>query len=526
VRAQSTDSTAGKLANIPSRLLTRIQSKTASLNQQLTSQTQKYLQQMSQQEQQLQKKMSGVDSNGAKSLFANSAQHYAMLSNRLKNDTGSQSMKLSGPYHAYTDSLRGALAFLRQNPQLIQGSTPATTPTLPGVSALPGATTLQSASSSLTGSTNGISSAVQNTSSKLTSATTAAISPKAHAVQAQLQKATSQLQALQAKMQDAAIIQQYIQQRQARIQQYLSKYSNLPSGVTNTFNGYNTKAAYYTQQVNSYKDMLDDPDKMFTTALAVLNKVPAFSNFMKSHSMLSSLSPGGGSAPTSNAAQAGQGLPSRDQVLSGIQGQMGKGGPSASSLSQQSTGSAMGMVSSMESKLSGLGSGGGNMTMPTNPQKTQPFLHRLEFGINLQSTPSSYFFPATTDIGVSLGYKLNDHNRIGIGASYKIGWGGDISHVQVSSQGVSLRSFIDIQVKNSWFASGGMEYNYQPAVYSLHLFRDLANWEPSGLIGVSKIISLKAKVVSSTKLSFLWDFLSYYQVPKPQPFIFRVGYTF
>ena len=548
-RAQQADSAVGKLAN-PSRLFSRIQAKTASLDQQLTSQTQKYIQRMTRQEAQMQKQLTKVDSNGAKQLFAGSGQRYATLSQRLRQDTGSKSMLISGKYQPYTDSLRGTLAFLQQNPQLISAgsTTPVSTATsaassvnaipgasaIPGVSAIPGASAVQSMAK-----IPGIGSL---TSAGATSA----------AAQANLQKAITQLQALQAKMQDAALIQQYMQQRQAQIQQYLSKYTQLPSGITNTFNGYKAQAAYYQQQVSAYQDILNDPGKMFQTALTVLNKVPAFSGFMQRHSALSGLMPeGSGPMTATDPTQPGQGLPGRTQVLAGLQSQLGKEGPTAESLAQKSTGSAManqgaagggglgqlGAIGSLFSGGGGSGSiGNGGSTGGTtsagmgspqlNPQKTQSFLHRLEFGVNLQSASSSYFFPATTDIGLSLGYKLNDKNRVGIGASYKIGWAGDIQHIQVSSQGASIRSFLDISIGGTWFASGGLEYNYQPPEYTLHMLRDLANWEPAGLVGISKVLSMKSGIVKNTKLQLLWNFLSYYQVPTTQAFIFRVGYSF
>jgi hypothetical protein len=496
---QTSDSLTSKLANFPARLLSKIQAKTASLDRQLSSQTQKYVQRMTSQEARLKEQLaaggSTADSNGAKQLFAGSDQRYAVLSQRLRQDTGSKSMLISGVYQPYTDSLRGTLAFLQQHPQLLGGSGLGT----PSVGAVTGVT---------------------------------AVSAK---TQAQLQKAVSQLQALQAKMQDAALLQQFMQQRQAQIQQYLSKYTQLPAGISNTFNGYKAQAAYYSQQVAAYKEMLNDPDKLFQTALTLLNKVPAFSGFMQRHSALAALMPGGsGPATGTDPAKPGQGLPGRDEVLAGLQGQLGKNGPTAESVAQKSTGSAMGAISGVQNKLSGIaglfdGDGGGGTNMgnpPLNPQKTKSFLHRLEFGLNLQSSPSSYFFPATTDIGVSLGYKLNGKNRIGIGASYKIGWSGDISHVQVSSQGASLRSFLDISVGGTWFVSGGLEYTYQPPVYTLHMLRDLANWEPAGLVGLTKVLSMKSKIVKNTKLQVLWNFLSYYEIPNTQPFIFRVGYTF
>jgi exonuclease VII large subunit len=82
-RAQSTDSLNAKLTNLSSRLISRIQAKTASLDQQLTSQTQKYVQRMIRQEQQMKKKMYAVDSNSAKDLFNGTEQRYTALSRRL-----------------------------------------------------------------------------------------------------------------------------------------------------------------------------------------------------------------------------------------------------------------------------------------------------------------------------------------------------------------------------------------------------------------------------------------------------------
>jgi hypothetical protein len=523
--AQMVDSLPGKLVNFPSRFLNKIQSKTASLQQQLTTQTQKYIARMTRQEARLKKQLAASDSNAAKQLFAGSAQRYQYFSQRLQQDTGSRRMLVSGPYEPYTDSLRGTLAFLQQNPQLLGSSISAA----PGPGAVAGVSSIP-----VVGNISGLSTV--------------------SADQAKLQNAVSQLQSLQAKMQVAALLQQYMQQRQAQIQQYLSKYTHLPSGVANTFSGYKAQAAYYQQQVNAYQSMLNDPDKLFQAALTQLNKVPAFSSFMQRHSALSALVPeGSGPVVTSDPAKPGQGLPGRDHVLAGLQKQLGKNGVDAESVAQRSTSSAISQNSSSGggsglSKLSALGTllsgggagsslgsgtignggstGAGTGSPQLNPQKTQSFLHRLEFGVNLQSTSSTYFFPATTDIGLSLGYKLNDQNRIGIGASYKLGWTGDIHHLQVSSQGASIRSFIDIGISKTWLASGGLEMNYQPPVYTLHMLRELENWEPAGLIGVTKVIPFRSKIVKSTKLQFLWDFLSYYQTPPTQPLIFRLGYSF
>ena len=74
--AQDQPDKATGIINFPSRLFSRIQSKTAGLDDQLTRQTEKYLQKMARREARLQKKLYKVDSNAAKSLFVGSADQY------------------------------------------------------------------------------------------------------------------------------------------------------------------------------------------------------------------------------------------------------------------------------------------------------------------------------------------------------------------------------------------------------------------------------------------------------------------
>ena len=141
-----------------------------------------------------------------------------------------------------------------------------------------------------------------------------------------------------------------------------------------------------------------------------------------------------------------------------------------------------------------------------------------------QSTKSGLYFPTTTDFGLSIGYRLNDKSTIGIGGSYKVGWGRDIRHISATSEGVGLRSFIDIKIKGSFFFSGGYEYNYQPPTE-----RSIAlagAWTQSGLLGISKIMSIKTKFFKKTRMQLLWDFLSYRQEPRMQPVKVRIGYNF
>jgi hypothetical protein len=492
-QSPSIDSISDKLVNFPSKLFSRLQNKTAGLQQQLTRQSEKYARKMASREARLQKKLSGfncsghhsssrdslkciADSTAAGKLFAGEpVKRYAVLLQKLKTDSSTALRAASGPYAAYADSTQGVLAYLNKNPQLLNS---------------------------------------------------AKFSP------ADIQSSLSRISQLQGKLQDADVLQQFMQQRKTQIQQYLAQYEHLPSGVTGIVDEYNKQLYYYGQQVKAYKDMLDDPDKLMGTALQLLDKLPSFNTFMRSNSFLSGLlnMPGAtGSGATAAAGQTVQGLQTRAQVMAAIQTQVGVSGPNPESFVQQNVGSAQSQLDQLRDKLSGTGGNGGSLDMPEfkpNNQKTKSFLQRLEFGANLHTAHGNYYFPTTTDLGLSLGYKLSDGNSVGLGASYKIGWGTDFDHIHVTSQGVGLRTYLDIHIKKSFYASGGFEYNYQQPFYSADIFHDISNWQQSGLIGISKIISLKTKVFKQTKFQLLWDFLSYQQVPKAQPLVFRVGYTF
>jgi hypothetical protein len=111
-----------------------------------------------------------------------------------------------------------------------------------------------------------------------------------------------------------------------------------------------------------------------------------------------------------------------------------------------------------------------------------------------------------------------------------MGWGKDIKNIDLTTQGMGLRSFFDMKIKGSFYASGGFEYNYQPGVPPATdnggSVIKADDWYQSGLAGVSKIISIKSKFFKKTKAQLFWDFLSYQQIPRTQPVKFRMGYSF
>jgi len=340
-----------------------------------------------------------------------------------------------------------------------------------------------------------------------------------------LDKAIGDLNSLQGKLQRADNIKDFIRQRKQQLTELLNRYTSLPASATRILGKYKTDAFYYAAQIRDYKETFRDPDKLQRTALTILNKFPVFQQFMKEHSELGGLFNLPGNYGT---ALALSGLQTRDQVQQVIAGQFG-GGANVSQVLSQQVSAAQSQLDQFKQKLNILGNGSGDIDMPNykiNQQRTKTFFQRLEYGTNMQSTKSTYFFPSTTDIALTVAYKLNDKNSIGVGASYKIGWGKDIKHIAFTSEGLGVRSFLDINIKKSFFASGGFEYNYQKPFKKVQQLYAIDSWQKSGLIGITKIVSIKSKVFKKTKLQLLWDLLSYYQQPQTQPIKFRVGYNF
>jgi len=468
--AQSVDSTLGQLAGFPTKLFNKISGRTATLERRLERQTQRYLQRMSRNEAAIRSDLYKTDSAKAAGLFPqNPQQRYTAWMQKFREDSSRVFSSMGPEYLPHADSLNGMLGFLSKNPSLLNGDA---------------------------------------------------------AGQAQVQAALAQVQQLQAKLQDADAIKAFIAARKAQIQQYLSQYTQVPGGVSSALQRYNKEAYYYAEQVREYRQMLNDPDKMIRTALGLMEKIPAFASFMKQNSFLAGLFsvPAGYDDP-----QSLSGMQTRDQVLSMIQSQIGQSGGSGASAIQSSLNTAQQDINNLHNKLNSLGGGSGGMDMPNfkpNDQRTKTFFQRLEYGTYFQTMPATTYYPSYSDLGLTLAYKLGHSNLIGVGASYKIGWGRPIQHIAVSSQGVGLRSFADIHLKKSFSLTGGYELNYLTPFTSFRDIRLLSRWTPSGLIGVSKTVSLKSAMFKKTQVSVLWDFLSYEQVPRTQPFVFRVGYSF
>jgi hypothetical protein len=325
---------------------------------------------------------------------------------------------------------------------------------------------------------------------------------------------------LKTKLNQTEQIRKQITHRQQELKQQLQ---NTP--LAKEFRKFKKEVYYYQAQVKEYQDALKDPKKLGGKLLQAANKIPAFQEFMQKHSYLASMfrMP----TPTDPGYAANlAGLQTRAQMSNIIQQQIGGGGPNAQQQFQQQIQTAQAEIQNLKNRILPQG-GSSDEQMPDfkpNNQKTKSFLDRIEWGSNMQTSKGNLYFPVTSDIGVSAGYKINDKSIIGIGASYKIGLGQNWQNINITHQGAGLRTFLDIKLKGSFWISGGGELNYRNEFRRIDVLKNMNAWQQSALLGISKKYNVGKKWKGNAQL--LYDFLWKQQIPRTQAVVFRVGYNF
>ncbi|HKO80683.1 MAG TPA: hypothetical protein VJU78_09815 [Chitinophagaceae bacterium] len=340
-----------------------------------------------------------------------------------------------------------------------------------------------------------------------------------------LSNALFKVKGLESQFQKAEDVKAFLKERKAYLKEQLSQL-----GFAKELKNLDKQAYYYSARVNEYKTLLKDHKKAEQKALALLSKTKLFKDFMRKNSMLASLfrlpgDPNDLVSPTSLA-----GLQTRAEVNGLIQQQIATGGTNAQQQFSQNLQAAQSKINELKKKINQFGNENSDAEMPegfkVNSQKVKNFWKKWELGVNVQSNRANSLLPVTSDLGLSAGFRPNDKFVAGVGISGGIGWGKNIRHMKLSYQGVSGRLFTELKLKGSFHAVAGFEMNYRREFKSIEELKNYPDWQKSGLIGLSKVISLKTKFFKKTKLLFLWDALSYQQVPRAKSVILRVGYNF
>ncbi|WP_232826069.1 hypothetical protein [Chitinophaga alhagiae] len=463
--ALAQDSVLARINQVPQKYLSQVSQKSRQFEKQLNKRSEKALNRLMKQEKKMQQKLAKIDSIAAKNIFTNSIDSLGRLKAKLKSKTAKLEKFAGGQYFGYLDTLQNSLGFLKDSKEWLG---------------------------------------------------------KAKGAQDKLSGSLKNVKELQAKLQQAEQIKNYIRERRQLLKSQLSQYQ----GLTKDLQKINKEAYYYAQQINEYKEVFKDTKKAEAKAMELLQKLPAYNDFIQRNSQLASLFNlrSGGGMSGENLEQSLAGLQTRTQVDQLIQQRLGSGGPNARQAVSQEMEAARSQFEELKKNFPDLDNAADMPDFKPKELKTKSFLQRLEFGTNVQFQRSNQYFPTTGDFAGQVGYKFSKDGIVGVGASYRLGMGTGFDNIRFSHQGVGFRSFGDYKLKGTFFVNGGFEYNYNTAfTSSIPLLYD-NGWTRSALLGISKKYKINNKLKGN--LILLYDFLANQQIPKTDPIKFRVGYNF
>lgn len=336
---------------------------------------------------------------------------------------------------------------------------------------------------------------------------------------APISNAKKKLTKLEQDVSNTEAVEQFIKERKKQLLNEAVKYIGKSKYLTKI----DKEAYYYVETLRNYKEIFSDKKKAEEVATKILNRIPAFKKFTQENSMLASLF---GSTSNIGSTPNLAGLQTRTGVNNMIRDRIAMGGPNAMEVFSQNMQQAQAEMNKLKDRV--LKTGSSEAEIPDfrpNQQKTRTFLQRLEYSSNIQFSKSNSLVPTTADIALGVGYKINDRSVIGIGASYKMGLG-SIQRLSISHQGIGIRSFIDWKLKKQFYVSGGFEMNYNAQFKNISQLREYNDWQQSGLVGITKKINIKTKLVKGTSVQLLYDVFYRQHTPVSQPVLLRTGYSF
>jgi hypothetical protein len=449
--------------DFPARLVKQLDKKAREADEKIMRQTLRSLRKLEREEQKMRMKLYRKDSMEANRIFHASLTRYREYAAGLESGNMNLNPRKAGEYMPYFDSLKTSLSFLGANEGILND-----------------------------------------------------------ALKKDASSALQSFNAVQDKLKYVSEIRKYMKQRKGFLHAQLSKY-----GFRSQLKKIDKEVYYYAEYIKQYKNILNDPGKRQQEALRLLNKIPAFREFMGKHSFLASVFGPGNFSSYAGVPASGipdmPGLQSRSQVQGMVNNAVsldaGGGGDMLSS-----------RLADVKKELSGLknkaSSWDENAELPSfkpNEMKTKSFLQKLEFGTNLQFGRANNLLPSTADLGAQVAYRFHQNGSVGLGMSYKLGWG-DVRRISFSHQGVGLRSFADYRFKKSFFINGGFEFNHNAAFRNIDELRRFSAWQSSALAGISKKYRINKKIKGNVLL--LYDFLHRQHTPNTQPLVFRFGYNF
>jgi hypothetical protein len=480
--AMATDSSA---TNVNEKLLNKLTKQYQTTENNLVKQSTKWLNKIEKQELKLKAQLAKTDSAKAQQIFGNVQLRYKKLQQQLHNTQGKAQV-----YVPMLDSMHTATQFLKQN-----------------------------------------------NIGNINQQTIATVNSTVASVQLKLQNATN--------------IKQQLQQHK---QQLLQQLANTALGSKMQLLQHNIH--YYQQQLQQYKTLLNNPQQLVAQALQLVAKLPAFSSFFSKFSQYANLVGLPNATNSSNPANS-NGLQTKALVQQSLSNQLATTTPNNQAanptalISNKIEAANQQLAQAKNNPMHKLGEINNLKTIATktnknwqpNTQKTKTFWQRLQTSYNTQTQKQNGWLPTNTDFAANIGYKLNDKSTLGIGSSYKMGWGnGGLGNIKLSSQGMGLKAFINFKspttkgilgfLTQSIWLSVHYEYNYYNTLpnknstpTTLPLPSDIAHqqpthWQNSFLIGIIK----KQKLGNKTATLQLLYNLSNSSINFQAPWVVRVGW--
>lgn len=169
-----------------------------------------------------------------------------------------------------------------------------------------------------------------------------------------------------------------------------------------------------------------------------------------------------------------------------------------------------------------------------NSQRLKSFKERLETTTIFQLGRPLRRVENQLNIGILVGYRLNDRLTSGLGITYLANYG-NIYKLQIKHGGLGVRIYGDYKLgtKKTMSLFGSAEYNQLARSSQIQTINDFGPINRSSLettnqrlavIGFSKRIKSRGRLIKSSIIQILFNALYASKNNQSQPFIFRLGY--
>ncbi|MBS1731879.1 MAG: hypothetical protein JST02_01160, partial [Bacteroidetes bacterium] len=156
-------------------------------------------------------------------------------------------------------------------------------------------------------------------------------------------EAADKAKKLEGEVANSEALEKFIKERKKQLMDECVKYI----GNSKYLKKINKESYYYVETIRNYKEIFSDPTKAEQTAKTILNKIPAFKQFMAQNSMLASLF----GSPTGEASAATiAGLQSRASTNALVEQYLRAGGSNAKEVFEQNMQEGEAMLTELKSK--------------------------------------------------------------------------------------------------------------------------------------------------------------------------------